>query len=96
MRADLPRGVQAASLVHAAGESSPGGLPEGTNAVVLTVPTEEDLWRLSRALEDAGIGHKRIVEPDVPWSGALMAIGLLPVTDRKGVRRLTSSLPLLR
>lgn len=96
MRADLPRGVQAASLVHAAGESSPGGLSEGTYAVVLAVPDEAALYSLACKLERAGVGHRLIVEPDAPWSGALMAIGLVPVVDRKEVRRWLSSLPLLR
>lgn len=82
--------------MHAAGESSPGGLPDGTYAVVLMVPNEAALYALACKLERAGLGHKLVMEPDAPYNGALMAIGLLPVVDRKEVRRWLSSLPLLR
>ncbi|NUO50680.1 MAG: hypothetical protein HOV80_17645 [Polyangiaceae bacterium] len=95
MREDLPRGVQAAQIVHAAGESSPGNLSSGTNAVVLTVPGEREMIALAARLVLAGIAHVRIHEPDAPWSNALMAIGCRP--DRKEVlRKHLSALPLLR
>lgn len=96
MRADLPRGIQSANLVHAAGESSPGELPEGTFAVVLAVANEHALSVLADQLETAAIAHVKIREPDAPYCGALMAIGIVPVADRKEVRRIVSSLPLLR
>lgn len=96
VRADLPRGVQAAQIVHAAGESSPGGLAEGTNAIVLAVANEPALAQLAETLERAGVRLRRIIEPDAPHNGALMALGLEPVIDRREVRRFTSSLPLLR
>lgn len=95
VRADLPRGVQAANLVHAAGESSPGNLAEGTNAVVLTTPDEASLYALACRLERLGVRFVRVVEPDEPHNGALMALGLTPV-PREEVRRHLSSLPLLR
>lgn len=95
MRADLPRGIQAANIVHAAGESSPGGLPSGTHAVVLTVPDELTLQRVAAKLAGAGVAFVRIEEPDAPWDGALMALGLVPAR-KEDVRRLLSSLPLLR
>lgn len=95
MRADLPRGIQAANLVHAAGESSPGGLPSGTHAVVLTVPGEQELREVSAKLKAAEIVHVRIEEPDAPWHGALMALGLVPAR-KEDVRRHLSSLPLLK
>jgi hypothetical protein len=96
VRADLPRGIQSANLVHAAGESSPGELPEGTFAVVLAVANEHALSVLADQLETAAIAHVKIREPDAPYCGALMAIGIVPVADRKEVRRIVSSLPLLR
>jgi hypothetical protein len=96
VRADLPRGVQAAQLVHAAGESSPGGLPEGTLAVVLSAQDEAQLARVHRALVEAGIPIKPVIEPDDPWDGALMAIGVHPVQDRRPVRRILGRLPLLK
>lgn len=95
MRSDLPRGIQAAQLVHAAGESSPGDLPEGTHAVVLAVPDELALHRVAKRLEAAGIEFVRINEPDAPYAGALMSIGVRPAR-KEVVRRALSSLPLLR
>lgn len=95
IRADLPRGIQAANLVHAAGESSPGNLAEGTLAVVLVTPNEAALYALACRLEAAVVRFVRVVEPDAPFNGALMAIGLVPVM-REEVRRHVSSLPLLR
>jgi hypothetical protein len=94
VRDDLPTGFLAAQVVHAAGESSPGNLDPGTNAVVLAATTAE-LDELERRLALAGIAHVAIREPDPPWDGALCAIGLVPVADRAVVRRLLSSLPLL-
>lgn len=95
VRADLPRGVQAAQIIHAAGESSPGNLSSGTNAVCLVVPDELTLERVANRLREKGVQLVRIEEPDSPWNGALMAIGLVPVR-KEDVRRHLSSLPLLR
>lgn len=95
VRRDLPCGVQAAQIVHAAGESSPGNLPSGTNAVVLAVSTEVELQEVARRLGLAGIRHACIYEPDAPYRGALMAIGCTPAR-KEGLRKLLSSLPLLR
>lgn len=94
VRRDLPVGFLAAQIVHAAGESSPGGLDPGTHAVVLSADAEQ-LAALERRLALEGIAHVAIREPDAPWCGALTAIGLAPITDRRPIRRLTSSLPLL-
>jgi hypothetical protein len=94
-RADLPRGIQAANLVHAAGESSPGGLPNGTHAVVLVVPDESALRAVSYRLELAGVRFVPIVEDDHPFEGQLMALGIVPA-QKEEVRRFVSSLPLLR
>lgn len=85
----------AAQIVHAAGESSPGNLSEGTHAVVLSVPDESSLRACAARLRSRGVSFKEIEEPDAPWSGALMALGVKP--DRKeALRRHLSSLPLLR
>jgi hypothetical protein len=81
--------------VHAAGESSPGNLPEDTHAVVLAAEGEATLVAVKDRLVRAGIAHVAIREPDAPWNGALMAVGLAP--GRKEVlRKLLSSLPLLK
>lgn len=95
MRSDLPRGVQAAQLVHAAGESSPGNLPQGTCAVVLTVPNETKLIELEFKLRLAGILLRMIREPDAPWNGQAMAIGICPIIKDK-VKKYLSNLPLLK
>lgn len=96
VRADLPRGVLAAQLVHAAGESSTGTLPPDTTAVALGVAGEDELLALEQRLVAARVSHRAIREPDPPWCGALMAIGLVPVADRASVRAHLRALKLLR
>ncbi|HTQ43920.1 MAG TPA: hypothetical protein VMI75_14260 [Polyangiaceae bacterium] len=81
--------------VHAAGESSPGDLPKDTHAVVLAVAGEDALAAVERSLERAGVAHVAIREPDAPWNGALMAIGVEP-GRKEALRRWLSSLPLLK
>lgn len=95
MRADLPRGLQAAQLVHAAGESSQGDLPAGTFAIVLAVPDRHALMAEAYRLTKAGLPFTPIFEPDAPHCGDLMAIGLRP-GPREVLRRHLSSLPLLK
>jgi hypothetical protein len=95
VRTDLSRGLQSAMLVHAAGESSPGGLPKNTHAVVLAAASEEVLAAVATRLKTAGISHVEIREPDAPFFGALMALGVLP-GKKEVLRRHLSSLPLLR
>ena len=94
VRLDLPRGLQAAQIVHAAGESA-HGVTDTTHAVVLTVPHEQALEAVHKRLVSAGIPHAAIREPDAPWCGQLMALGIEPAR-KEVVRRVTSSLPLLR
>lgn len=95
VRQDLPRGVLAAQLIHAAGESAPGDLASGTIAVALAARDEAHLAALELELRRLSIGHRAIREPDPPWRGALMAIGLEPVADRERVRAVTGGLKLL-
>ena len=95
VRGDIPRGIQAASIVHAAGESSPGGLPSGTHAICLVAANEAALREVARRLRAAGIAHVEIDEPDPPFDGAMMAVGLVPAR-KEDVRRHLSSLPLLK
>lgn len=96
LRADLPFGAQAAQLIHAAGESAPGDLPSGTYAVALAARSEEHLKFLEEKLRRFSIPHVAVREPDPPYNGALMAIGIKPVADRNQVKKVTSSLPLLK
>jgi len=94
VRPDIPRGIQAAQIVHAAGESSPGGLRAGTYAVVLAACSDE-LRRLRQVLEAAGVPHRAVIENDEPYCGELMAIGLEPC-PRSEVKKYMKSLPLLK
>jgi len=88
IRQDLPRGVLAAQMIHAAGESGP--VPRGTHAVALAAKNEQHLLRIEEALRYANVQHKAIREPDPPWNGALMAIGLHPTEEPpRFLKRLT-------
>jgi hypothetical protein len=95
VRSDLPRGVQAAMLVHAAGESSPGNLPKGTYAVVLAVKDEAALARVEKVLKNQGVELVSIHEEDPPYNGQLMALGLVP-QRKEELRRHVSSIGLLK
>lgn len=96
VRRDLPHGVQIAQVVHAAGESSPGSLPEDTHAVALHARDEAQLQKIELSLLEAGISFRAIREPDAPWSGALMAIGLSPIPRTPQLRQLLGKLPLVK
>lgn len=95
VRTNLPPGVLAAQLVHAAGESSDGTLKEGTFAIVLGVSNEDALIRVRARLSLAGVDHVAVHEPDAPYRGALMAIGVRPALKSQ-LRRHLSELPLFR
>ena len=90
-RADLAVGLMAAYLIHAAGESSPGELPKDTRAVALVARDEEHIRVLEDELKEAGVAHRAIWE-----EGELYAIGIEPTEDLVGIRKVTSSLPLIR
>ena len=60
------------------------------------VDSEPELALLAERLELAAIPHVAIREPDPPWSGALMAIGIPPLVDARAARRVLARLPLLR
>ena len=93
VRGDLPRGLQAANIVHAAGESGP--TERGTHAVCLVAPDAASLAAVTDRLEAAGVRVARVVETDAPFAGELMAIGCAP-GRREVVRKIVSSLPLVR
>ena len=135
LRRDLPYRMKVAQTIHAAGESSPGGLPDGTYAIALEVADEaalrheaerlcargfrrlapavappappRSLWArlghvLCQAVRTIGralrpprsepLAFVPIYEPDPPYDGALMAIGLVPAR-REVLRRHVSSIP---
>jgi hypothetical protein len=52
--------------------------PSRTVVVILGARNEAKLRRLERQLVLAGVPHIAVREPDKPWDGALMAIGLMP------------------
>ena len=60
------------------------------------VDSEAELALLAERLELAAVVHVVIREPDPPWSGALMAIGIAPTVQTRAVRRVLAKLPLLR
>lgn len=95
VREDLPVGAIGAQLVHAAGHSSPGELPDDTIAVVLAAKSLGHLEHLERKLVRLEIPHRAIREPDAPYNNELMAIGIVPVDDRELVKPVTSGLRLL-
>lgn len=95
MRADLPPGIQAAQLIHAAGQSSPGNLPDGTYAVALTVPDEAALRALAADLKLAGLPRRLVVEADAPYTGQAMALGIPPCA-RRTLKPFLARYPLLR
>jgi hypothetical protein len=80
-------------IVHAAGESA-AGIEAGAHAVALHADPAQ-LGALERVLSERGVPHAAIREPDPPWCGALMAIGVMPARDGR-VRRLLAHLPLVR
>lgn len=96
IRADLPLGTLAAQLVHAAGETSPGGLDPGTFAVVLAARDLAHLEAIERELQARAIPHHAVREPDPPWRGQLMAIGFTPTRDRAALAPVLGRLPLLK
>jgi hypothetical protein len=98
VRSDAPVGVQLAQTIHAAGCSAQ--LPE---AVATSPPTiavalgasKHELETIARMLADSGVPHVVVCEPDEPWCGELMAIGVVPA-PRALVRRFVAHLPLVR
>lgn len=96
IRRDLPLGDFAAQLIHAAGESAGGDLPNNTNAVALAAKDEAHLEFIEAKLRRFSIPHTAIREPDAPWNGALMAIGLAPTADRSTTKKVTKGLRLIK
>jgi hypothetical protein len=79
--------------VHAAGESSPGNIDSGTYAIVLEAKSEEELKTLATKLWNNRIEFIKVYEPDEPYSGQLMALGVVPDYRHK-LRKHLSNLPL--
>lgn len=88
--------MQLAQTIHAAGESSsPNKVPGGTYAVALEARDSDHLEEISSRLSKRGITHTCIHEPDPPYNGALLSIGVCP-GKKNVVGRYLSDLPLVR
>lgn len=85
----------AAQLIHAAGETSPGNLPDNTHAIALAAKDEAELIAISEELKAQGIPHLMIDECDAPYTGQFMAIGIPPM-EREKLRKVLSKYPLLK
>ena len=96
IRADLPRGVQIAQTIHAAGESVDGPVPPTTHAVALDAANEGDLLDLEAKLKHLGIQFVAIREPDAPYNNQLMAIGIQPQVRGKILRKALARFALVR
>lgn len=84
-------------ICHAAGESAFAGdeLPLHTHAVVLAASDEAHLEALATRLRKVKVAYVPIFEPDTPYDGAFMAIGIIPKpTDE--IRRYFGGMPLYR
>lgn len=80
--------------MHAAGESAQSTtVPPNTHAVVLACPDEAAILAAEEKLLQNGIEITSIREPDAPYFGQLMAIGIKP-QPRKKLRKLLAYLQL--
>ncbi len=91
VRRDLPLGTIAAQVTHAAGESfawgvsivktlEPQVLVEAgpVTAVVLEARNRQHLVAIKHRLKKAKVPFLSINEPDAPYNGQLMALGIIP------------------
>jgi hypothetical protein len=78
--------------VHASGESAIPRPKPGTIAVALHAENEQHLKEIGARLWAADIPFVEVIEDD----GQLMALGLHPTRNRDAVRKVLSSLPLVR
>lgn len=93
MRSDLPKGVLAAHVAHAASEASGHG---PTRVVVLEAGNEVDLRRIAAALEERSRAHALVVEDAGLFDGQATAIGICPTVELDELRKVVSALPLVR
>ena len=70
--------------MHAAGESSPGFLPDHTFAIVLATRDEAHLLSIADGIKDLGLNIRLVREPDPPWNGQATALGITPIRMPKG------------
>jgi len=70
--------------------------PEPIHAVVLAVADEAQLLELDAVLDAARVSHRLVLEPDAPWNGQAMALGIEPTRDRAELRPFLKKLKLLK
>lgn len=92
MRGDLSFGQKLAQSIHAAGESVTETVPLNTVVVALQVKDQQELLEYHQRLLKAGIRNVLIRECD----GEPQSIGITPTRDRKKLRKVLSSLPLVK
>ena len=95
VRSDLPLGMIAAQVAHAAGVGSERHPPD-VHVVVLAASDEDHLRSISQRLLDADVAQTLVQEVDPPYTHQAMSIGLELIRDRSSVKKVLSSLPLLR
>jgi hypothetical protein len=84
VRRDLPLGVLAAMVTHAAGESGAlyadenDGRFRNASAVVLEAKNEKHLEKIGKHIWELGLDRVEIVENSGPYAGQFMAIGVVP------------------
>lgn len=76
VRRDLPFGTTLAMVAHAAAESN--DLVGHCTVCVLGVRNERTLLKLHAKLNSYGIKNELVCEPDEPWNGAAMSLGVRP------------------
>ena len=94
VRAGLPLGVMAAQIIHAAGESAAGLPDSNTRALAVEARSDGEMYETLDRIRERGLAHVEIHEPDAPYKGALLAIGIRPVA--KGCLKFLQHLPLIK
>lgn len=64
--------------------------------MALAARDEQHLLKIADRLKQRSIPFKLIREPDAPYFGEAMAIGLYPTQNRQPIKRALSRLPLIK
>ncbi len=71
-------------------------MPPNTHIVILQTPDEATMAAYETKLMMSGLRFRAIREPDAPYNGQLMAIGIEPQVRSKLIRKILGGLPLLK
>jgi hypothetical protein len=90
VRRDLPKTRQAIDVGHAAQECvRTAPVDKRTALRVLWVKDEEELLQFANKLDQKNYANDLVYEPDEPYSGQCMSLGVAPLTERlSGLGRL--------